>query len=172
MFIQLVTKCAKTTSLLCGNFNCMCGGGSEQRAVDVLTGFPGINTLKPRQNGRHFPDDIFKWIFLNENVWVSIKISLKFVARGPINNIPTLVQLMAWRRLGDKPLSKPMMVRLPTHICVTRPQWVNTMKRKSSPQYWFCGKETTCHRWFPTQKASYVEYHCFSLMLASINCWT
>ena len=32
---------------------------------------------------------------------------------------------MAWRRPGDKPLSEPMMVRLPTHICVTRPQWVN-----------------------------------------------
>ena len=44
--------------------------------------------------------------------------------RGPINNIPTLVQIMAWRRPGDKPLSEPMMVRSPTHICVTRPQWV------------------------------------------------
>ena len=84
-----------------------------------------LNTLRPRQNGRHFPDDIFRWIFLNENVWISIEISLKFVPRGPINYIPTLVQVMAWRRPGDKPLSEPMMVRLPTHICVTRPQWVN-----------------------------------------------
>ena len=76
-----------------------------------------INSLRPRQNGRNFPDDIFKWIFLNdENVWISINISLKFVPRGPINNIPTLVKVMARRR--------PMMVRLPTHICVTRPQWV------------------------------------------------
>ena len=50
---------------------------------------------------------------------------LKFVPKGPINNIPALVQIMAWRRPGDKPLSEPMMVRLPTHICVTRPQWVN-----------------------------------------------
>ena len=25
---------------------------------------------------------------------------------------------MAWRRSGDKPLSEPMMARLPTHICV------------------------------------------------------
>ena len=85
---------------------------------------PRLNTLRPRQNGRHFPDDIFKWIFLNENVWISINISLKFVPKGPINNIPTLVQVMAWRRPGDKPLSEPMMVRLPTHICVTRLQWV------------------------------------------------
>ena len=39
-----------------------------------------FNTLRPRQNGRHFPDDIFKSIFLNENVWISIKISLKFIS--------------------------------------------------------------------------------------------
>ena len=69
-------------------------------------------------------DDIFKWIFLNENVIISIEKSLKSVPKGPINNIPALVQIMAWRRPGDKPLSGPMMVRLPTHICVTRPEWV------------------------------------------------
>ena len=85
-----------------------------------------INSLRPRQNGRHFADDIFKCIFLNENVWILIKISLKFVPYGPINNIPSLVQIMAWRRQGDKPLSEAMMVNLPTHICVTRPQWVKT----------------------------------------------
>ena len=84
-----------------------------------------INTLRPTQYGRHFPDDIFKWIFLNENVWISIEISLKFVPKGQINNIPALVRIMAWRRPGDKPLSEPMMVGLLTHICVTRPQWVN-----------------------------------------------
>ena len=70
-----------------------------------------FNTLKPRQNGRHFPDDIFKCIFLNEDAWISIKISLKFVPKGPINNILALVQVMAWRRLGDKPLSEPMPTR-------------------------------------------------------------
>ena len=43
-------------------------------------------------------DDIFKWIFLNENVWILIKISLKFVFKGPINNIPALVQIMGWRQ--------------------------------------------------------------------------
>ena len=50
-----------------------------------------FNTLRPRQNGRHFPDDTFKRIFLNENVRISIKISLKFVPKGPINKIPALV---------------------------------------------------------------------------------
>ena len=50
-----------------------------------------FNSLRPRQNGRHFPDDTFKHIFLNENVRISIKISLKFVPKGPINNIPAFV---------------------------------------------------------------------------------
>ena len=56
----------------------------------LVKGVP-VNTLRPRQNGRHFADDIFKCILLNENVWSSIKISLKFVRKGPINNIPALV---------------------------------------------------------------------------------
>ena len=54
--------------------------------------------LRPRQNGRHFADDIFKCIFLNENASIAIKISLKFVPTGPINNIPALVQILAWRQ--------------------------------------------------------------------------
>ena len=85
-----------------------------------------FNTLRPRQNGWHFADDTFKRIFLNENVIISIKMSLKFVPNGPINNIPALVQIMAWHRPGDKPLSEAMMVNLQRHICVTRPQWVNS----------------------------------------------
>ena len=64
-----------------------------------------------------FPEDIFEEIFLNENVWISIKISLKFVPQGPIDNIQELVQIRAWCRPGDKPLSEPMMVSLLTHIC-------------------------------------------------------
>ena len=83
-----------------------------------------VNTLRPRQNGRRFADDTFKRIFLNENVGISIKISLKFVPKGPINNNPALVQIMAWRRSGDKPLSEPMMISLLTLISVTRLQWV------------------------------------------------
>ena len=73
-----------------------------------------FNTLRPRQNGRHFADGIFKGIFLNENVLIPIKFSMKFVPKGPINNIPALFQIMVWRRPGDKPLSEPMVVSLPT----------------------------------------------------------
>ena len=75
--------------------------------------------------GCHLADDTFKRIFLNENVRILIKISLKFVAKGPLNNTPTLVQIMAWRRPGNKPLSEPMVVWLPTHICVTWLQWLH-----------------------------------------------
>ena len=50
-----------------------------------------IKTLRQRQNGHHFPDDIFIFILLNENVWISVKISLKFVPKGPISNIPTFI---------------------------------------------------------------------------------
>ena len=54
-------------------------------------GLDCINTLRPRQNGRHFSDDILKCVLLNDNVWIPIEISLKFVPKGPIDNIPALV---------------------------------------------------------------------------------
>ena len=77
------------------------------------------------KKGHHFADDTFKRILMNENIRISIKISLKFLPKGPINNIQALVQVMAWHRPGDKPLSEPMLVSLLTHIwCVVRPQWV------------------------------------------------
>ena len=50
-----------------------------------------IKPLRPRQNGRHFADDTLNRILLNENVRMSIKVSLKFAPKGPINNIPALV---------------------------------------------------------------------------------
>ena len=60
------------------------------------------------------------------NVRISIKLSLKFVPKGPINNIPALVQIMALHRPGNKPLFEPMMVRSLTHMCVTRRRWVKS----------------------------------------------
>ena len=95
-----------------------------------------INTLRPRQYGCHFPSNIFTWIFVNENIWILIKISLKFVPKGLINYNVSFVQIMAWRRPSDKPLSEPAMVNLLTHICITRPQWV-----KDWDQFW----RVCCH---------------------------
>ena len=59
---------------------------------------------------------IFRRIFFNKNIWISIKISLK------VDNIPSLVQKMVWRCPGVKPLSEAVMINLPTHIFITRPQ--------------------------------------------------
>ena len=56
-------------------------------------------------------DDTLKCIFLKGNDRIPIQFSLKFVLKGPIDNNPALVQIMAWRRTGDKPLSEPMLTR-------------------------------------------------------------
>ena len=64
------------------------------RAINIDTIFKKLslafNTLKPRQNGRHFPADILICTFLNQNISISINVPLKFVPKGPINNIPAL----------------------------------------------------------------------------------
>ena len=85
----------------------MCGTTVRPRIYQELA--MQFNALRPRQNVRHFADDPFKRIFLNETI--SIKISLNFVPKGPINDIPALVQI-----------SESVMVCLLTHICVTWPQ--------------------------------------------------
>ena len=87
---------------------------------------PKIIPLQWRNNGHdsvsnHQPHDCL----LNEHIWISIRILLKFVPWVPIGNTPTLVQIMAWCLPGDKLLSEPMMVSLLTLIWVTRPKWVN-----------------------------------------------
>ena len=73
---------------------------------------PGINSSIPGQNGRLFADDIFRCISANEKFCILIKISLRFVPWGPIDNNPVLIQIMTWRRIGDKPLSEPMLTRI------------------------------------------------------------
>ena len=106
-----------------------------------------FNSLRPRQYDLNFADDTFKCFFLNEKVWISIKSSLKLVPTGPINNIPAFVQIMAWRWSGDKPLSEPMLIILLTHICVTRPQWVNVIyERNIGKGQWY--RESVIYFWW------------------------
>ena len=119
-----------------------------------------INTLTPRQSRHHFADGIFQCIFRNENVWISTKTSQKFVPEFQINNIPAMVQIMAWHQLGNKPLSEVMMVRLLTHMCVTRLQWVSQFT-------------PFCH--FPnftlSNKCLAIEYHVhISQLLPKLSC--
>ena len=92
-----------------------------------------LNTLRPWQNGCHLPDNIFKCIFIQENARSSIKISLKFVPEGPIDNIPALVQIMAQRQPGDKPLSQPMKVRL-LYVCIVASVWRSWVRSPPGPR--------------------------------------
>ena len=62
-------------------------------------------------NGRHFGRRHFQMLFLEWNDRILIQISLKFVPMNPIDNKPALVQVMAWRRIGDKPLPEPVMAQ-------------------------------------------------------------
>ena len=86
--------------------------------------FAPLYKLRPRQNFR-----FLQMIFSNAFSWLNMyEFRLQFklnLFRRLIKNIPALVKIMAWRRPGGKPLFWPMLVSLLTHICVTRPQWVN-----------------------------------------------
>ena len=69
----------------------------------------------------------FSSAFSYENIWIALNIQLKFIPKGPINNIPALVQIVPWHRPCDKPLSEPMWL-----VCrhITLPQWVNGSTRR------------------------------------------
>ena len=98
----------------------------------ILAQLP-MNTLKLRQNGRHFPNDIFEHILFNENVGISIKMSLKCVLYDPTNNNPVWVQIMAWCQLGNKSLAEPMMALL---IDMHAPLGLNVLKHLTDSFHW------------------------------------
>ena len=85
-----------------------------------------FDSSPPGQNGRHFADDTFRCIFVNEKFHILIKISMKFVRKGPNDNNQALVQTIAWRLIGDKPLSEPMRIHskemfvLPYDFCAAQ----------------------------------------------------
>ena len=113
-----------------------------------------INSLRPRWNKRHFADDIFKCIFLNENILISSKIPLKFIANDPINNIPALVQIMAWCR----PCRRQAIIW--TYDDYFRPQWVTIRPKWTSP---------VCLIRY--ESASYTGHTHYILLDCDISCW-
>ena len=66
----------------------------------------GINSSTPGQNGRHFTENIFRCILVNEKFCI-----LKFVHKAPIDINPALVQIMARHWIGDKSFSEPMLIQ-------------------------------------------------------------
>ena len=59
-------------------------------------------------------DNNFKCIFYNENYRIPIQISLKFAPSNATENKPALVQIIALRLRGNKPLPEPMLTQF-TH---------------------------------------------------------
>ena len=112
------------------NYGFWCPGnarsqGISSHGIDILT----VLTHWVRDE----MDNISQTTFPNAFSWMNLfEFRLKFhwslYLGGSINNIPALVQIMAWHRPGNKPLSEPMIVILLMRICVTRPQWVNTRR--------------------------------------------
>ena len=101
-----------------------CSVGIKERYDTVNTQV--INTLRPRQDGHHFEDDIFKFIFLYENWFILLEFHWDLFPMFQSISKLVLVQIMAWHRAGDKPLYKPRWHSLLTHICLTRCRRVKT----------------------------------------------
>ena len=69
-----------------------------------------LTQLPPWQNGHHSGR---RHVQIHFREWNPIQMSPKFVPRSPIDNKPALVQVMAWRRTGDKPLHESMLAQFP-----------------------------------------------------------
>ena len=83
-----------------------------------------LNSSPPGQNGRHFTDDNFKCIIVNEKFCILIEISLKFVPKCPIDNKTVMVQVRAEQATSC--YLNQCWRSSPTHICGTRGRWVNS----------------------------------------------
>ena len=83
----------------------------------LLVAITGVIILEPFHSCQVTATHLKIWysttcIFNNENFWISIWSLLKLVSEGLIDNKPALVQVMAWRQKGDKPLPEPMLTQL------------------------------------------------------------
>ena len=108
---KILTKCKWVNSIFGGCFQTL-----ETSVKISPLPFPccqraptGVNTSRPKKHGPRVEDSIFKCIFLSENSFIFIEISLKIVHMGSIDNNLALVQIMAWFQTCTKPLSDPIM---------------------------------------------------------------
>ena len=119
-----------------------------------------FNTLRPRQDGCHFQMTFSNAFPLMKMYEFQLKFHWILFPGVQLTIFQHLVQIMAWRRPGDKPLSEPMMVCLLTHICVTRPHWVNGTEPLPNPTLIYqLAEMKELHPIFLMQVS-----HCFSMM--------
>ena len=85
-----------------------------------------INPSLPGRLSGKIAHDIFRCLFFNENVGISIEISMKIVHKGPIDNKPALVQVMVWRRTDDKTLPERMLTQFTDAYMRHYGRWVNS----------------------------------------------
>ena len=111
-----------------------------------------VNTLRPRQNGRHFPYDIFKCIFFYENPWISIKISLKFFPRVQLTISQHWFRKWFGAYQSKSHCLNQCLVSLLAHLCVIRPQWVKLIYAIRSSIITRFGEEFECHGQFPKHR--------------------
>ena len=114
--------------------------------------------ISPGQNGRHFADHIFRCIFINEKFWLGIHWCLFLRSNW------ALVQVMAWRRTGVKPIPEPMLAQFTDAYMRHKGRWVdmlNDIQLKDFPK--------TVHDWkgrIPSIEVSNgsftISYHCQS----------
>ena len=76
----------------------------------------------------------FPNIFVHEKFCILLYISLKFVSKRPISNILELIQIMALCRIGEKPLSEPLLTHSLTHICGARGDELNPVTHEDIKQ--------------------------------------
>ena len=92
------------------NFNTV--AGAVPFLLNLILDVSGwYQLISPAQNGRRLEDGISKCIFMNKKFCILIKISLKFVPKGPTDNNPALVWIMALCRIGEKTFSEPMLTQ-------------------------------------------------------------
>ena len=91
----------------------VCIGLNANRNQAINSAAMTLTHLPLDKMTNNLADDIFNCIFFNENAWILNKISLRFVPKGPINNIPALVQIMAWRWPGEPSFAQEMAC----HLC-------------------------------------------------------
>ena len=117
-----------------------------------------VNSSPPGQYGRHFADDIFRCIFMNVKFCILIKISLEFVPKVPIVKNQALVWIMAWCRVGDKPLSEPMLTWFTDAYMRTSGRWAQLFYRFADSGCW-------------TQHVTpYLINHCGHIWFTQVSC--